>query len=160
MFDVGAEGAGCLCDDCELLYGILDSDNVENVKYYRPQGFHPVKLGDEFNQYKVVHKLGDGGFATIWLARDTKEDRYVALKIILAHESEIVEKYCLKTLDHLKKCVADGAQAPYIDLPIDHFWIEGPNGRHICLVSHFHGPSIGSFSIVSLHSLGKDSDHY
>jgi len=39
---------------------------------YRPGGFHPVKLGDTFKdgRYKVYHKLGWGGFSTVWLARD------------------------------------------------------------------------------------------
>ena len=39
---------------------------------YRPGGFHPVHLGDTFKEgrYRVIHKLGHGGFSTIWLARD------------------------------------------------------------------------------------------
>lgn len=43
-------------------------------------GFHPVKFGDRFRpptssastsgRYRVLHKLGFGSFATVWLARD------------------------------------------------------------------------------------------
>jgi len=41
---------------------------------YRPGGYHPVLLGDIFNngQYKVIRKLGDGSYSTVWLARDMR----------------------------------------------------------------------------------------
>jgi hypothetical protein len=46
----------------------------EKLSRYRPGpgGFHPVSLGDTFKagRYKVYHKLGWGGFSTVWLARD------------------------------------------------------------------------------------------
>lgn len=44
----------------------------EKISRYRPGGFHPVALGNTFNQgrYTVVHKLGYGGFSTVWVAYD------------------------------------------------------------------------------------------
>lgn len=46
----------------------------EDVEDYRPGGFHPVSLGDTFqNRYKIRNKLGFGGFGTVWMARDMKE---------------------------------------------------------------------------------------
>ncbi|KAH9222372.1 kinase-like domain-containing protein [Leptodontidium sp. 2 PMI_412] len=139
--EVGAEDNG---DDGELLYGIPSSDNVENVEHYRPKGFHPVRIGDQFNQYKVVHKLGYGGFATVWLARDQMEERYVALKIVMAGAPQDAEDIDIKSLLHIKDCASKGILTPYVDLPLDHFWFDGPNGRHVCVVSRFHGPSIAS----------------
>ena len=46
----------------------------EWVEDYRPGGYHPVHLGDTFHngQYKVIRKLGDGAYSTVWLARDLK----------------------------------------------------------------------------------------
>lgn len=46
----------------------------ENMSKYRPGGFHPVCLGDTFQdgRYKIHHKLGWGGFSTVWLAKDKK----------------------------------------------------------------------------------------
>jgi hypothetical protein len=45
----------------------------EWVEDYRPGGYHPVVLGDVFNrQYKVIRKLGEGSYSTVWLARDLK----------------------------------------------------------------------------------------
>lgn len=58
---------------------------IEDLERYRPGGYHPVKLGDCFStlpttpstlssssmpRYRILHKLGFGSFATIWLARD------------------------------------------------------------------------------------------
>lgn len=42
---------------------------------YRPGGFHPVALGDTFQDGRFVirHKLGFGGQATVWLAQDTRQ---------------------------------------------------------------------------------------
>ena len=45
----------------------------ESFDRYRPGGYHPVRIGDLFNdRYKVVRKLGYGQYSTVWLARDTK----------------------------------------------------------------------------------------
>jgi serine/threonine protein kinase len=45
----------------------------EWVECYRPGGYHPVHLGDQFNhgQYHVIRKLGAGSFSTVWLVIDT-----------------------------------------------------------------------------------------
>jgi serine/threonine-protein kinase SRPK3 len=44
----------------------------EKISRYRPGGFHPIALGNSFKQgrYTVVHKLGYGGFSTVWVAYD------------------------------------------------------------------------------------------
>lgn len=45
---------------------------TESSSQYRSGLYYPVKLGDTFKngRYKIWHKLGWGGFSTIWLARD------------------------------------------------------------------------------------------
>lgn len=61
---------------------------VEPLNYCKG-GFHPIHLNDTFKheRYKVIHKLGHGGFATVWLARDNKRERYVAMKVLAARLS-------------------------------------------------------------------------
>lgn len=62
-------------------------EDIENLNNYRPGGFHPVLLGDSFQdgRYIVVHKLGYGSYATVWLVKDTQRNRCVALKILAAN---------------------------------------------------------------------------
>ena len=57
--------------------------NEEDFFAYRPGGYHPVTLGDTLknNRYKIVHKLGYGGFSTVWLAKDR---RYVTAFLLTA----------------------------------------------------------------------------
>jgi serine/threonine-protein kinase SRPK3 len=114
---------------------------TEDRERYEPGGFHPVNIGDSFESYRVLHKLGNGGFATIWLARDSKSDRNVALKIIAAEESRTCsEAEILQYLATTDSPTHEGKDR--VSLLLDHFWIEGPNGRHRCLVSEALGPSI------------------
>ncbi len=46
--------------------------DAEPLARYRKGGYHPTHLGDMLNngRYNIVHKLGWGGYATVWLARD------------------------------------------------------------------------------------------
>ena len=49
-------------------------ENTEYIELYEPGGYHPVELGDKFsNRYVVEHKLGYGGYSTVWLARDLRQ---------------------------------------------------------------------------------------
>ena len=67
-------------------------DTFEAISY-RPGGYHPVELGDKFhNRYVVEHKLGHGGFSTVWLLRDLqhKHKRLVALKITISDRKSVV----------------------------------------------------------------------
>jgi hypothetical protein len=72
----------------QYFYTTLDS--VEDVECYQPGGFHPVHLGDCFDneRFRIVYKLSSGGFATVWLACDSQLNEYVALKIHQAQNFE------------------------------------------------------------------------
>ena len=45
----------------------------EEEEDYKKGGYHPVQLGDRFdnNRYIICRKLGWGHFSTVWLALDT-----------------------------------------------------------------------------------------
>jgi hypothetical protein len=121
---------------------------MEDVEGYRSgtDGFHPVDIGDTFKneRYKILHKLGSGGYATVWLARDHLNRRYLALRI-----SRASAKYCtpdvdLKLLAYLQDKISTvgGPGSEFIDIPLDSFHIQGLNGRHHCLVSKPAGPRL------------------
>lgn len=64
------------------VYGVLGSrlsqkmaDIEEGKSKYRPGGFHPVYIGDVYNdRYKVVNKIGYGVYSTVWLVKDLKQE--------------------------------------------------------------------------------------
>lgn len=46
-------------------------EDEEWIEGYTPRGYHPVHLGEIYNErYEIVYKLGAGCSATIWLAKD------------------------------------------------------------------------------------------
>lgn len=49
-------------------------DIEEGIRVYRPGGFHPVYVGDVYqDRYEVLSKLGYGGYSTVWLVRDQRK---------------------------------------------------------------------------------------
>jgi serine/threonine-protein kinase SRPK3 len=135
------------------LYRYPSLDDVEDVEQYRRGGLHPIDLDDVLdNRYKIVHKLGHGGFATIWLARVLNEKRYVAIKVLTARGP--VED--LKFLTYLQD---RGANHPSIVCLQDAFMLQGPNGRHQCLVFDSVGPSLNRLSANPHHLSGSMARH-
>ncbi|KAJ5935369.1 hypothetical protein N7466_004916 [Penicillium verhagenii] len=113
----------------------------ESVLRYRPGGYHPVTLGDVFknDRYKIYHKLGWGGYSTVWLAKDRDQDQWVALKIMTA-DSEASRE--LQNMRHLERECPSNLSSVYIVQLLDAFTHEGPNGVHQCLVLELLGPSV------------------
>ncbi len=123
-------------------YNTVSFDDVEDIERYAPGGFHPVHLGDAFaeERYRVVHKLGFGGFSTVWLARDEIEQSYVSLKILVADASNSCNE--LHIHDHLNENSIVHSGSSHTIRLLDHFTIEGPNGSHVALVYELAGPSL------------------
>ncbi|KAL2044425.1 hypothetical protein N7G274_003130 [Stereocaulon virgatum] len=123
------------------LYCEVDAEPLER---YRKGGYHPTHLGDIFKdgRYKIIHKLGWGGYATVWLARDFLLSRHVAIKILVSelwHDSHEV-----RILEHLLHGPASHPGKKRIIQLLDRFEHEGPNGTHPCLVFEPLGPSVVS----------------
>ncbi|KAJ5876804.1 hypothetical protein N7455_000269 [Penicillium solitum] len=114
----------------------------EWVEDYRPGGYRPVVLGDVFNnQYKVIRKLGEGSYSTVWLARDQKNSGYVALKILVSEISGSTTE--LRILRHITQ-VAPVEGTQHITRLLNKFEHPGPNGVHKCLVFEPMGPSVNT----------------
>ncbi|TAQ91209.1 hypothetical protein B7494_g391 [Chlorociboria aeruginascens] len=135
-------------ESMQWMYRDMNLDGVEDVERYTVGGYHPVNIGDilgeKENQYEVIHKLGSGGFSTVWLAGlvNNKQQRYYALKILCANATDDNDME-LNILRYLQKCAAPHPNISSLD---DVFQINGPNGLHYCLVLPVLGPSIKDMS--------------
>jgi serine/threonine-protein kinase SRPK3 len=126
----------------EDVYFCPSSQHVENVEDYRPGGFHPLHLGESFDKgrFKVVHKHGSEGYATVWLTRDTRLDAYVALKILQADRSTTSKE--LQMHEFLGGQRSNHLGKEHIAPLLHYFLVAGPNRLHTCLVSPIAGPSM------------------
>ncbi|PYI04553.1 kinase-like protein [Aspergillus sclerotiicarbonarius CBS 121057] len=117
----------------------------EKFTRYQPGDYHPVSLGDTFKdgRYEVHHKLGWGGFSTVWLVYDSIQEQWVSLKIMTGDRAQNFHE--LDNLQHLA-AHAQGSQGTlasnYIVQLLDTFVHQGPNGSHQCLVFELLGPSV------------------
>ena len=117
-------------------------EGVETLEGYCPGGYHPTYIGDKYlhGRYEIVHKLGHGSYSTVWLAKDHLETRYVALKILVAAVSEkSSESRILRALNSGKP---DHQGRAYVPSLLADFVINGPNGRHLYIVSEAAGYSV------------------
>ncbi|KAK3681040.1 kinase-like domain-containing protein, partial [Podospora appendiculata] len=128
-------------------YSIDDPEcwNVEDPRCYRPGGLHPIELGDCLGgggRFRVVHKLGHGGFSTVWLCHDKLSQKWRAVKVLAAHASKPESCIELKACRFLSGFDPQVLEHHHILSPLETFWLQGPNGRHLCLVLPFLGPSL------------------
>ena len=112
-------------------------DGVERLELYEPGGYHPVMVGDVLhNRYQIVDKLGFGGYSTIWLARDERLKRYVAIKIGMSipsvprRETEILQ--ALHGSRPSSQADLDENACSTLPIVFDAFDVRGPNGTHPC----------------------------
>ncbi|GJC92837.1 protein kinase domain protein [Colletotrichum higginsianum] len=109
-------------------------DNVERLDFYRTGGYHPIQPGDRLDgRYRVVHKLGYGTHSTIWLARDDRQVKYVAVKVGTADSDEKEADILSRIADLTGE--GEGRENALIPPVLDRFSISGPNGRHPCFVT-------------------------
>ncbi|EIN05367.1 kinase-like protein [Punctularia strigosozonata HHB-11173 SS5] len=139
------------------------TEDEEDWEDYVKGGYHPVHIGDKFSdgRYTVVRKLGWGHFSTVWLARDEKMNRHVALKVVKS-----APRYTETALDEIKllQRLIQSNQPPVAPTPenpnpekspsqthpgrshvisfLDHFRHKGPNGTHVCMVFEVLGENL------------------
>ncbi|KAG5955556.1 hypothetical protein E4U56_007166 [Claviceps arundinis] len=120
---------------------------VEDLTRYKQFGLHPIILGDvlpkpltcvsDVNReprYRIMFKLGFGAFATMWLARDLVDKRYVALKVGLGSDNPLPDRE-VEILSHIRETGPGKHGYERVIELLDAFVVEGPNGFHQCLVT-------------------------
>uniref|UniRef100_A0A1J3HB41 non-specific serine/threonine protein kinase n=1 Tax=Noccaea caerulescens TaxID=107243 RepID=A0A1J3HB41_NOCCA len=119
------------------------SSEDEGTEDYRRGGYHAVRVGDTYKNgsYVIQSKLGWGHFSTVWLAWDTQNSRYVALKI-----QKSAQHYTEAAMDEIKilKQIAEGdaEDKKCVVKLLDHFKHAGPNGQHVCMVFEYLGDNL------------------
>lgn len=126
-----------------------DDDEQEAPQDYCKGGYHPVKIGDLFNnRYNVIRKLGWGHFSTVWLCWDLTKKMFVALKVVKS-----ASHYTETALDEIKllKCVRESDSSDPLRertvMLLDDFKIHGVNGTHVCMVFEVLGHNLLKFII-------------
>lgn len=119
---------------------------VEALEGYRPGGYHPIMIDDILHdRYHVVDKLRFGGYSTLWLARDSQLNQYVAVKVGTAkstpRETKILRDLSDSALESPSKPSYPATRSSLepdcrlIPSVMDEFELSGPNGIHACYIT-------------------------
>lgn len=114
-------------------------DEDEGDDGYKPGGYHPVKVGEVYNQrYVVIKKLGWGHFSTVWMVKDRKviatsesdshKNKFYALKI-----QKSAEHYTEAAMDEVEllDCVASERKQCEASIGLDSIDPDGVTTREI-----------------------------
>lgn len=112
-------------------------DECEPVERYDEGLYYPVCIGEVLvNRYRVEHKLGHGGFSTVWMAHNMSNDNDVALKIMSPGPSGEREYAAQKMI---ASAVRDTSRLLMYQ---ETFLLEAPTTHHRVLVFPLLGPSL------------------
>ncbi|KAI9739918.1 MAG: hypothetical protein M1818_004974 [Claussenomyces sp. TS43310] len=115
----------------------------ETVPNYSTSSFYPVHIGHIYHKrYQVEVKLGYGGFSTVWLCRDQKDDTYKVLKVATWSQAQNRESEVLK---YLKHCTSQHHGQHRVRRSCDSFTIKARGGLHQCLVFEPLGRSLAQY---------------
>ena len=113
-------------------------DGIERLDMYKPGDYHPVMIDDLLHdRYRIVDKLGFGGYSTIWLAQDDQSERYVAIKVGISSPSLPRRELSILRALSGSRPTSQAVHAAFdacntIPSILDEFDIQGPNGTHAC----------------------------
>ncbi|KAL5244219.1 hypothetical protein ACI65C_011629 [Semiaphis heraclei] len=131
-----------------------DEEEQEESSDYCKGGYHPVQIGDVFqNRYHVLRKLGWGHFSTVWLCWDFTDKRYVALKVVksASHFTETALDE-IKLLKSVRDSDTSDKKRERVVMLLNDFKISGVNGNHICMVFEVLGHNLLKLIIKSDYS--------
>ncbi|KAG2525784.1 hypothetical protein BBO99_00004474 [Phytophthora kernoviae] len=121
----------------------------EGESSYKPGGYHPVQVGEVYNnRFEVVEKLGWGHFSTVWKCQDRHTGGMVAMKV-----QKSARHYTEAAKDEIEllECTVNAAQTELTPKEqeevkvvrlVDSFEHKGPNGVHVCMVFEMMGDNL------------------
>ncbi|ORZ13076.1 kinase-like domain-containing protein [Absidia repens] len=142
----------------------------EDINDYKQGGYHVVQVGDSFynGRYIIDSKMGWGYFSTVWLAKDTLANQYVALKIVKSDphfcKSALEEIELLEQAQAQAQATSSSSSVPistddntdsknrnkghqHVAQLLHHFWhdasLDTPGGgKHVCMVFEVLGENL------------------
>ncbi|KAG6265029.1 hypothetical protein E4U49_001260 [Claviceps purpurea] len=146
------ETSSTLQDQYHIFLYTGGEGECEDLNKYKQFGLHPILLGDvlpkpltcvsDVNKeprYRIMLKLGYGAFATVWLARDLVEKRYVAVKVGHGSDNPLPDREG-EILSQIRKTGPGKRGYERVIELLDAFVVRGPNGFHQCLVTEVVSP--------------------
>ncbi|EMD36090.1 hypothetical protein CERSUDRAFT_156845 [Gelatoporia subvermispora B] len=146
-------------------------DNEESLDDYGPSGYYPVAIGAVLgSQYRVVGKLGWGIYSTVWLVQQQRyvgvphDGPFAAIKLMAGTQPQeigndvvldvlslgyVADTPELHELEYLLRMRDQSPQHPghsHVIQLRDHFYHQGLNGKHLCLVTEPLAQDLHSFS--------------
>jgi hypothetical protein len=105
-----------------------DSEKTSHV-------FYPIRVGEVLNaRYLIEHKVGSGGFSTVWMAHDLQNKKDVALKIMSSREESET-----RMQNEILQNVLDTS---HLVTYLDTFLLPGKKHHHRVLVFPLMGPCL------------------
>lgn len=122
----------------------VDSDDeadieeiAENPKRYQQGLYYPTYIGEILaDKYRIEHKLGHGGFSTVWMACNILSKRDVALKIMKPGDSGEYE-YSMQN-----EIIRNIHDTSHLLTYQETFLLQGSHGYHRVLVFPLQGPNL------------------
>ncbi|KAI1263480.1 kinase-like protein [Xylariaceae sp. FL1019] len=127
-------------DECEV-----ESECEPVLRYFEDCWYCPLRIGKVVGgkiPYRIEHKLGHGGFSTVWLARNLFSQQLVALKVLSIHWRAEEER----RMNHeISQRTGGDEAAYYLITSQDSFYVKGRNALpHLVLVLPWRGPSLNT----------------
>lgn len=114
-----------------------EDENSDIVVHYGENGHLQVENGKIIRgKYRIIKCIGTGGFAIVYLAREVRTKRMVAVKITRCGEES---NMCAEREVEFMKAAGESS---YIVRLIDDFSVKGPHGRHYVMVFEMMGPDL------------------
>jgi hypothetical protein len=106
---------------------------------------YPICLGDVLSErYLIEHKIGFGGFSTVWMAYDLQDERDVALKVMCAgdwgEQELLVQNEIIQSVEDTSHLVTYSAT----------FLLRGQDFQHRVFVFPLLGPCLDSLLVKEM----------
>lgn len=123
----------------------IDELAEDSLMYNKEKGsrlFYPIRIGEVLNhRYQIDHKIGHGGFSTVWMAYDLQDKKDVALKVMASGNSGEHE---YQMQEEIRRSVEDTSR---LVLPLETFLLPAPENSHRVLVLPLMGSPLDSYDL-------------